>query len=200
MKIRAPDQSTFGKILGTLMAQNVEIGAVNARRLFMTTEHLPTQIQEKVVELGGQITGDTDYEPDFSDYVHQETPGRIWTKGHQARADWKASQGMPYWYRFNKTAQEMFVHASGDLVKVDPKHVFPRGSKVTVTMKPVEIKENEEFRVKIDPAMIEFRRAGGDCVCNRCGKTYREHPHDGAILYDGHPFLRKLCDGSLVKL
>jgi hypothetical protein len=46
-----------------------------------------------------------------------------------------------------------------------------------------------------------FIRASGDCLCASCGREYRRHPQDKIELsYDGHPFLRILCDGTRVKL
>lgn len=49
----------------------------------------------------------------------------------------------------------------------------------------------------------QFRRASGDIVCDACGSYYRQHPlyrkADG-LSYDGQPFLRRLCNGALVKL
>lgn len=50
---------------------------------------------------------------------------------------------------------------------------------------------------------IEFRRAGGDVICDTCGKPYRKHPMDErpeALSYQGEPFLRVLCNGERVKL
>ncbi len=49
---------------------------------------------------------------------------------------------------------------------------------------------------------LPFHRAGGDCVCEACGKTYNRHllasrPLSGM---DGLPFLHVLCNGDLVKL
>jgi hypothetical protein len=41
----------------------------------------------------------------------------------------------------------------------------------------------------------QFIRAGGDVVCNKCGKKYYEHAE-----HPDYPFLTVLCDGSLVKL
>ena len=47
----------------------------------------------------------------------------------------------------------------------------------------------------------EFFRAGGDVRCEECGRQYRKHPHAKEYLdWNGDPYLRKLCDGSLVKL
>lgn len=48
---------------------------------------------------------------------------------------------------------------------------------------------------------IDYVRASGEAVCPRCKKLYREHDFaKGLDGYDGHPFLRELCDGALVKL
>jgi hypothetical protein len=54
------------------------------------------------------------------------------------------------------------------------------------------------FDTKDDP--IEFYRAGGDCICPQCNKEYRKHPHSEHLAYDGYPWLRRLCNGDLVKL
>ncbi len=45
---------------------------------------------------------------------------------------------------------------------------------------------------------VSFVRAAGECVCS-CGKTYYKHPMAGP-LFEGHRWLHRLCDGSLVKL
>ena len=49
----------------------------------------------------------------------------------------------------------------------------------------------------------DFVRAGGDVVCEECGKKYIDHPmykgEDG-LDWEGRPFLNQLCDGKLVKL
>lgn len=48
-----------------------------------------------------------------------------------------------------------------------------------------------------------FYRASGDCVCRWCGKEYRKHPnseHRAPESMGGYPFLRRLCNGDLVKL
>ena len=51
--------------------------------------------------------------------------------------------------------------------------------------------------------MTPFVRASGDCLCSDCGKKYYDHPSDKApesLDWEGHPFLRILCDGTRVKL
>jgi len=47
-----------------------------------------------------------------------------------------------------------------------------------------------------------WRRASGDCLCDRCGKSYYRHPFNMDFLsgIDGTPYMHQLCDGSLVKL
>lgn len=40
-----------------------------------------------------------------------------------------------------------------------------------------------------------FVRTSGDMVCEICSKEYRKHAHDEKATY-----LRRLCDGRLVKL
>lgn len=47
----------------------------------------------------------------------------------------------------------------------------------------------------------EFIRASGNCICPTCGKTYSKHPDEMKYLdWNGHPYLNKLCNGTLVKL
>lgn len=41
----------------------------------------------------------------------------------------------------------------------------------------------------------DWFRAGGDCICEKCGCTYYQHTH-----VIGYRWLRRLCDGTLVKL
>jgi hypothetical protein len=44
-------------------------------------------------------------------------------------------------------------------------------------------------------ARVDRGRAGGDVVCHECGRLFYNHPQD-----IDHPYLRVLCDGSVVKL
>lgn len=47
----------------------------------------------------------------------------------------------------------------------------------------------------------EMRRVDGNCPCNLCGRPYWRHPDTYEHLdWNGHPFLKVACDGSLVKL
>jgi len=51
--------------------------------------------------------------------------------------------------------------------------------------------------------LVEFKRAGADCVCPTCLSNYREHPLDRRPEARGdndQPFLRVLCNGERVKL
>ncbi|KKN75296.1 hypothetical protein LCGC14_0381480 [marine sediment metagenome] len=47
----------------------------------------------------------------------------------------------------------------------------------------------------------EFYRAGGDIICDDCGKKYYDHPMSEDYLdYDGYKWLWVICSGELVKL
>lgn len=46
-----------------------------------------------------------------------------------------------------------------------------------------------------EPRRRAFRRAGGDVVCEACGREYREHVDDPI-----DPWLTVLCSGDRVKL
>jgi hypothetical protein len=47
----------------------------------------------------------------------------------------------------------------------------------------------------------DFEYASGNAICHRCGKTYSRHPDETEELnWRKQPYLKKLCDGRLVKL
>lgn len=50
----------------------------------------------------------------------------------------------------------------------------------------------DEYRVEV---MHDWNRASGDCICEVCGYKYYDHQP-----VPGYTWLRKLCDGDLVKL
>lgn len=51
------------------------------------------------------------------------------------------------------------------------------------------------------PVSIEWDRATGTVVCDQCGRTYSRHPDVKEYIdQDGNTWLKKLCDGRLVKL
>lgn len=52
----------------------------------------------------------------------------------------------------------------------------------------------EPDRIRVEE-MCDWERAGGDCQCEICGCKYYAHQP-----VPGYPWLRKLCDGDLVKL
>jgi hypothetical protein len=56
----------------------------------------------------------------------------------------------------------------------------------------------------VDPCheeRLEYSRAGGDALCEICGRTLFDHPMDLIhVGYNRVPFLHVRCDGSLVKL
>lgn len=43
-------------------------------------------------------------------------------------------------------------------------------------------------------------RADQNCICNICGDLYRRHPYSIHRSFDDYPYLRVLCDITLVKL
>lgn len=46
-----------------------------------------------------------------------------------------------------------------------------------------------------------FQRASGECRCVDCDKPYWKHPLDSRYVdRDGRLWLRRLCNGDLVKL
>ena len=52
-----------------------------------------------------------------------------------------------------------------------------------------------------DGREVWFYRADGDLICDGCERKYFRHPFEATVLgYDQLPFLRRLCDGDLVKL
>lgn len=47
----------------------------------------------------------------------------------------------------------------------------------------------------------EGDRACGECVCEKCGNTFFDHPIDWRVIsYGDMPFLNVLCNGERVKL
>jgi len=43
-------------------------------------------------------------------------------------------------------------------------------------------------------------RADQNCLCEICGDLYRKHPYSVHRSWDSNPYLRVLCDMTLVKL
>ena len=50
----------------------------------------------------------------------------------------------------------------------------------------------DKYRIE---KMHDWYRASGDCICDVCGYKFYDH-HE----VPGYRWLRKLCDGTLVKL
>jgi len=58
----------------------------------------------------------------------------------------------------------------------------------------------DDVKVLSEPE-VKFVRASSLSVCLLCNRAYAAHPMEEAVTgYDGHPFLRRLCNGELVKL
>lgn len=60
-----------------------------------------------------------------------------------------------------------------------------------------QLTEEQELRIE------NFYRAGGECICEKCGEEYYSHPHyepSALTTQERYPWLRELCNGDLVKL
>jgi hypothetical protein len=63
------------------------------------------------------------------------------------------------------------------------------------------IKDTLKAGIKLDVQPVRTYHAAGDCVCDVCGREYRQHPVDeDQLSYTGDPFLIVLCNGDRVKL
>jgi len=52
-----------------------------------------------------------------------------------------------------------------------------------------------------DQLAVMMIRTDGRCVCQSCGKKYREHPYaTEARNWDGEVYLHVICGGMIVKL
>jgi endogenous inhibitor of DNA gyrase (YacG/DUF329 family) len=68
-------------------------------------------------------------------------------------------------------------------------HAVERRGVATARVEPVLRCESQGL------ARLDRNRAGGDVVCDTCGRKFYDHPKDA-----DYPFLKVLCDGSAVKL
>jgi hypothetical protein len=61
---------------------------------------------------------------------------------------------------------------------------------------------NEPLTKDEEERILRSYRAGGDVVCESCGKTYYQHKEykPSGKTNDGVPWLSELCNGDLVKL
>jgi hypothetical protein len=76
-----------------------------------------------------------------------------------------------------------------------------RQSYVITTEIETENLYNYFMEEEIDCEEIVYGRAAGELVCSECGKDHRDHPWlEKCLGFDDHPYLRELCDGTLVKL
>lgn len=67
-----------------------------------------------------------------------------------------------------------------------------------------QIAASNPFRNRAAESMggqsVDFRRTSGGVLCKTCGLEYRRHPDSEHLDWNGNPFLKRLCDGDLVKL
>ena len=61
------------------------------------------------------------------------------------------------------------------------------------TRRPERLRPYDPDRVRVENG--DWFRAGGDCICEKCGYTYYQHAP-----VTGYRWLHKLCNGDLVKL
>lgn len=65
--------------------------------------------------------------------------------------------------------------------------------------KPIKVALKAGIELDVEPA--KTFRAGGDTICDACGKKYYDHPTDEEDLsYTGDPVYLVLCNGDRVKL
>lgn len=57
---------------------------------------------------------------------------------------------------------------------------------------------NEYYQTPKDEFV--FYRACGDLICEECKEEYYRHPFSEHLDFDNKPWLRKLCNGDLIKL
>jgi len=66
------------------------------------------------------------------------------------------------------------------------------------TVEQPKLFDTKEF---IEEALVEFYRADGNLVCQNCQKQYWNHDFEPDLVsFDDQPYLRRLCNGDLVKL
>lgn len=53
-----------------------------------------------------------------------------------------------------------------------------------------------------DEIARDMVRVNGNCICEWCGFEYRQHKYIDNCLTpeEGHPYLKILCDGTIIKL
>lgn len=64
-----------------------------------------------------------------------------------------------------------------------------------------EIIHNDDMKRPLSDEEVNkrFMRVG-DVICDVCGERYEDHPNETRVLsYDGYPFLKRLCVGTLGK-
>lgn len=65
--------------------------------------------------------------------------------------------------------------------------------------KKIHLERGESIAAGKHDDFEDYSRASHLCICT-CGKEYWKHPFDGPIGFEGKQFLRRICNGKLVKL
>ena len=59
---------------------------------------------------------------------------------------------------------------------------------------------NAEREDRLWQEQLRMYRASHLCVCDDCGREYWRHPNTDHRDNTGQPYMRKLCNGDIVKL
>lgn len=61
--------------------------------------------------------------------------------------------------------------------------------------------DNKTRLLSAKEVSLRFQRVSGECLCEKCGKTYFKHEFEKRVLgWEDRPFLNWLCNGVLGKL
>lgn len=71
---------------------------------------------------------------------------------------------------------------------------------VSVITFPEPIVLNNQDELRIEWTEHDLIRASGSTICEFCRRLYFDHPYSDHRDYLGRPYLKKLCDGRIVKL
>jgi len=63
------------------------------------------------------------------------------------------------------------------------------------------MEESEQLTTEEDARILGAYRAGGDVICEKCGRKHYDHPgYQPSKKTCGYVWLQVLCNGDLVKL